>query len=230
MAVQILNDMPDVAVNRGDPITACLRDLHVPRVSNVRKSGRAGFLAITIGLHVVAAFAFMQMTRSNRVADEPVPIVASLIESPADADEKPPEYTPPPVNLVYSLPSPQEITFDTEPLTTQISVSNAITTQETTAVVPPLVESVEYLRTEPLVYPRESQRRREHGTVLLRVLVDALGRPAQIQVERSSGYVRLDNAARDTIAKFLFRPYEVNGVAQPAQVLIPVGFDPPRKT
>ena len=42
----------------------------------------------------------------------------------------------------------------------------------------------------------ESQRGRERGTVLLRVLVDALGRPAQIQIERSSGYSRLDAAAR----------------------------------
>jgi TonB family protein len=45
------------------------------------------------------------------------------------------------------------------------------------------------------------------------------------QVERSSGYERLDTAAREAVEKFLFRPYEVNGVAQPAQVLIPIGFD-----
>ena len=92
-------------------------------------------------------------------------------------------------------------------------------------MAPPLVDSVEYLHTEPPVYPRESQRKREHGTVLLRVLVDALGRPAQIQVERTSGFERLDDAARAAVAKFLFRPYEVNGIAQPAQVLIPIGFD-----
>jgi protein TonB len=60
---------------------------------------------------------------------------------------------------------------------------------------------------------------------VLRVLVDAFGRPAQIDVERSSGYSRLDAAARTAVEKFLFRPYEVNGIAQPAQVLIPIGFD-----
>jgi protein TonB len=74
------------------------------------------------------------------------------------------------------------------------------------------------------VYPSESSRRHERGTVVLRVLVDALGRPAQIQLERSSGYARLDAAARDAVQKALFRPYEVNGVAQPAQVLIPIEF------
>ena len=35
---------------------------------------------------------------------------------------------------------------------------------------------------------------------------------------------RLDAAGRDAIAKSLFRPHEVNGVAQPAQVLIPIEF------
>ena len=70
----------------------------------------------------------------------------------------------------------------------------------------------------------ESSRSRERGTVLLRVLVDALGRPAQIQVERSSGLRASRHAARDAVQKALFRPYEVNGVAQPAQVLIPIEF------
>jgi protein TonB len=74
------------------------------------------------------------------------------------------------------------------------------------------------------VYPRESSRNRERGTVLLRVLVDTFGRPAQIKIERSSGYTRLDSAARVAVEKALFRPHEVNGIAQPAQVLIPIEF------
>jgi protein TonB len=87
-----------------------------------------------------------------------------------------------------------------------------------------MVESVEYVRAPAPVYPSESKRKRERGTVLLRVLVDVTGRPAQIQVERSSGFNRLDTAARDAVEKTLFRPYEVNGIKQPAQVLIPIEF------
>ena len=87
-----------------------------------------------------------------------------------------------------------------------------------------MIEIVDYVRAPPPVTRSESQRRREYGTVVLRVLVDALGRPAQIQVERSSGYRALDIAAREAVEKFLFRPYEVNGIAQPAQVLIPIEF------
>ena len=87
-----------------------------------------------------------------------------------------------------------------------------------------MIDSVEYVRAPAPVYPSESNRRRERGTVLLRVMVDSLGRPAEIQIERSSGFARLDAAARAAVAKALFRPYEVNGVAQPAQVLVPIEF------
>ena len=224
MAVQIINDMPDIAVDRGDPLTACLREIHESRAGQAPRRGRAIFLAITIALHAVAALAFMQMSYSRPAESEPVLIEASIIESPQEAEAPPPTYTPP--ELAYSLPSPPEVVFETETLSTAITTSATIASDETTAVAaPPMVESVEYVRAEPPVYPRESQRRREYGTVVLRVLVDSLGRPAQIDVEHSSGHARLDAAARAAVEKFLFRPYEVNGIAQPAQVLIPIGFD-----
>ena len=222
MAVQILNEMPDAEVHRGDPVAELLRDLSAPR-RRARLNGRAVFLAITIGLHMVVAFALVRMQYGQRTELAPPPIEASLLEAPAE-NEPPPTYTPPPMNIVYSLPTPQDITIETEAVSemagTAITLSGPVT-----AVAPPMVESVEYVRAAPPVYPRESQRRREHGTVILRVLVDALGRPAQVQVERSSGFERLDVAAREAVEKFLFHPYEVNGVAQPAQVLIPIGFD-----
>ena len=195
------------------------------RASQSRRSGRAIFVGITLGLHVIAALAFMQMTYGKPAAREPVPIEVSLIESPRPSEELPPQYTPPPVDVVYALPSPPEVTFETEVLSTAITTNAIATPGETTPVAPPLVESVEYIRADPPVYPKESQRRHEFGTVVLRVLVDAFGRPAQIQVERSSGFERLDAAARAAVEKFQFRPHEVDGIAQPAQVLIPIGFD-----
>jgi protein TonB len=114
--------------------------------------------------------------------------------------------------------------LESEAISTAPATTTTITQPTSEAVAPPMVDSVEYLRAAPPVYPKESQRRREYGTVILRVLVDALGRPAQILVERSSGYSRLDAAGREAVEKFLFRPYEVNGIAQPAQVLIPIEF------
>ena len=223
MAVQIINEMPDAEVHRGDPVRELLRDLNAPRERRTRFNGRAAFLAITIGLHAVVAIALIRTQFTQRALEQPTPIEASLLEAPTD-ETPPPAVTPPPMEIAYSLPTPQEITIETE--TVSEMTGTAITSPgPVTTVAPPMVESVEYVRAAPPVYPKESQRRREHGTVVLRVLVDAQGRPAQIQVERSSGFERLDSAARDAVEKFLFRPYEVNGVAQPAQILIPIGFD-----
>lgn len=224
MAVQIVNDMPDAEIHRGDSVAEMLRELNAPRQRAWHSRGHAGFLAVTIAIHVVAAFALIRMQFDQRSELAPAPIEAAMLEAPADDELPPPAYTPPPMNVVYSLPTPQDITIETEAISEM--TGTAITSPgPVTTVAPPMVESVEYVRAAPPVYPKESQRRREHGTVLLRVLVDAQGRPMQIQIERSSGFERLDTAAREAVAKFLFRPYEVNGVAQPAQVLIPIGFD-----
>jgi protein TonB len=151
--------------------------------------------------------------------------MASLLEEAPPAEEPPQNFSPPPMNVTYSLPTPDPVVVDTEIVATNAITATPMSDAPASTAAPPLVETVEYVRATPPVYPKESQRRREHGTVVLRVLVDAAGRPAQIQVEHSSGFDRLDTAAREAVAKFLFRPYEVNGVAQPAQVLIPIGFD-----
>jgi protein TonB len=226
MAVQILNEMPDAEVHRGDPVEDFLRDLNAPRERRSYLTGRAVFLAATIALHLIVGLAFLQMQTRSRVKSDPEPIIVSLIEAPSQQDQTPPEYTPPPVNVVYELPVPQDISIETEAITPAV-IDTAISTSTSHVSAPPMVDSVEYLRSPPPLYPRESQRKRERGIVMLRVLVDTSGRPAQIQLERSSGFERLDNAALEAVAQFLFRPYEVNGVKQAAQVLIPIGFDPP---
>ncbi len=190
-----------------------------------RLSGRAGFIAITLGLHVAAGLALWQLKTRVDVSKEPAPIEAALLETPALRDDSPPAY-PPPVDVTFAVLAPDEAPIETDAITASAEpVAPAVSTVGGSSVSAPLVASVEYIRTQPPVYPKESRRRNEHGTVVLRVLVDASGRPAQIQVERSSGFDRLDDAARCAVEKFLFRPYEVNGIAQPAQVLIPIGFD-----
>jgi len=221
MAVQILNDMPDAAVSRGDLADFSVRAQQAPR-EPLRISGRAVFMAATIGVHVIAAIAFMSIRQERPIA-EPEPIMATILESATADVELPRDLTPPQVNVVYSLTVPQELSFETEAPPPDV-ITAAISQNTPPAAAPPMVESVEYVRAPAPVYPAESRRRRERGTCLLRVMVDASGYPAQIQVERSSGYTRLDDAAREAVEKALFHPYEVNGIAQPAQVLIPIEF------
>lgn len=226
MAVLILNDMPDAAVHRGDRDYDLLRELNTRR-EVPRFSGRTVFMAATIVLHLVAVAAITTMRQEARIAKKSESIIAVMLDAPRTEEvEAPPEYIPPPANVVYALETPPDLSFESDAITTEATTS-AIATPSPQVVTPPLIESIEYVRVDKPVFPRESARKREYGTVVLRVLVDTLGRPAQIQIERSSGYSRLDTAARRCVEKFLFRPHEVNGVAQAAQVLIPVGFDPP---
>jgi len=226
MAVQILNDMPDAQVHRGDPTPSLslVRSLPPRPVGHAHVRGRAKFIVITAALHVLVFAGFVSAGRIQTVLADPEPMQASLVDSPSAVEEKPPEFTPPIQEIQYSLPMPQEISFETETITPPVAVQTSITTPAPQVVAPPVVESVEYVRAPAPVYPHESNRRRERGTVVLRVLVDAAGRPAQIQVERSSGYARLDDAARAAVQKALFRPHEVDGHAQAAQVLIPIEF------
>lgn len=227
MAVQILNDMPDAAVNRGDPGRSSgqsLGDWKLPAAARSRRAGRAVFIGITAALHAVVALAFISVKYAERQESAPAPIVASIIDAPAPTEEAPPMAPPPLVEVTYMLPQPEPLAFETESITPPPVTVAAISAPSAQAVVPPMVESVEYVRPPAPVYPRESSRRREYGTVTLRVLVDTIGRPAQVQIERSSGYERLDLAALEAVKKALFRPHEVNGIAQAAQVLVPVEF------
>jgi periplasmic protein TonB len=228
MAVQILNDMPDAAVHRGDPGAAAtgesLSDWS-PRATRAKtEKNRPLFIAVTIGVHVLAVIGFLSLRHVTQIEKPPVPIIADIIDAPADADDTPPMQPPPMQEVVYSLPTPETVSIDAETITPPPVINTAIAQPSNQSVVPPMVETVEYVRPPAPAYPRESSRRREYGTVVLRVLVDPSGRAAQIQVERSSGYERLDAAAREAVQKALFRPYEVNGVRQAAQVLIPIEF------
>ena len=224
MAVQIINDMPDAAVDRGEPARA-LGDWIRPQLAQTTRTGRPIFIAITVALHAVAALAFLSVKYTQRNEAPPAAIIASIVDAPAAEEQAPPMPPPPMVQIAYTLPQPDQISIETETITASAPapVSTAISTP-VEAVAPPIVESVEYVRLPVPVYPQESRRRREYGTVVLRVLVDPEGRPAQIRVERTSGYERLDIAAAEAVRKALFRPHEVNGVAQAAQVLIPIEF------
>jgi len=74
-------------------------------------------------------------------------------------------------------------------------------------------------------YPIEAVRRGEHGTVMLRVLVGPDGAVQAVEIEKTSGSPRLDNAAREAVRQWTFHPGTRNGMAQSAWALIPIAFD-----
>src|SRR5690606_14120759 len=89
---------------------------------------------------------------------------------------------------------------------------------------PKLITSVEYVREPVPRYPPQSRKLREQGLVMLRVLIDEKGAACSIEIESSSGYARLDRAAREAVARATFRPYVEDGEPRRAVVLIPIEF------
>ena len=73
-------------------------------------------------------------------------------------------------------------------------------------------------------YPALSRELDEEGTVWLLVDVDEAGMPVRIQLRRSSGFVRLDRAAKLGVAAWRFDPAQQGGQAQPSRIELPVRF------
>lgn len=67
---------------------------------------------------------------------------------------------------------------------------------------------------EKPVYPADSKRLNEEGTVQLRFLVGFDGKVIESQIEKSSGFRRLDEAARQALEKCQFKPALEGGVIQ----------------
>lgn len=76
-----------------------------------------------------------------------------------------------------------------------------------------------------VAYPRESLINREQGTVILRVLVGTDGKVQAVEIEKTSGFFRLDKAAREAVRGWTFHPAMHGGVASSAWALVPVTFN-----
>jgi TonB family protein len=89
---------------------------------------------------------------------------------------------------------------------------------------PRTVTHVDYVRQPRPVYPADSRREGEQGRVELRVLVSVSGRADRVEIIKSSGFARLDDAARMAVTVAQFKPYAENGKPEPVFVTIPVVF------
>jgi len=69
-------------------------------------------------------------------------------------------------------------------------------------------------------YSNVSRRMEEEGTVSVRFLVGTDGKVIQSEIEKSSGYKRLDDATKAALAKCLFNPATVDGKPEQAWTTI----------
>ena len=80
----------------------------------------------------------------------------------------------------------------------------------------------------PPEYPRDALRARASGEVVIRIDVGADGRPASLEILRSSRNRSLDRAALQAVRQWRFEPAMREGMPVAASVQQTVSFDAPR--
>ena len=188
-------------------------------------------LGLVVVLHLLLLWAINSGLARSFVKKLKGPVEAVLLEE-QKPDIPPPPPPPPPKNLPPPPPSyvpPVDVPVSAPPPVNAIAaVSN---TPQPPAPPSPLpvstapVAPAAPVRTGAVVnsancekpdYPSASRRLEEEGTVSLRFLVGVDGKVIQAEVDKSSGFRRLDEAARAGLAKCHFKPATVDGKPEQA--------------
>lgn len=162
-----------------------------------------------------------------QVKPKTLPAVSKPVRKPV------PRPIAPAVNIT---PSEQAITLPTAPEQTapaqpfvaaepQAAASAAPAAAPAAPAAPKTISSgVEYLSPPRPEYPILSRRRGEEGKVVLRALINPKGRPDQVEIQTSSGSVRLDEAARQAVQRAVFKPHMEDGKAVAVYAIVPIKF------
>lgn len=215
---------------------------------------RSGLWAGVAGLHVLALLLVSSPASKPDPETPPVPMDVRLIEAQPVSRVSPaplpalPAAVPPRVERLPRAPqvplSPRPVaSADTRPAPVTpapLPPSDAIGRQAPASapsdaapapVSAPAASPVtaprfdaDYLQNPKPLYPPLSRRLGEEGKVLLRVRVSAQGEALAVEINRSSGFARLDEAARITVARWRFVPARQGGEALESSVLVPLTF------
>ena len=213
----------------------------------LRPFRRIGPLGVIILLHI--AFFYALQSGLLRKAAEVLPkeVTVTFITpqpkpeppKPQPAPEKPKTVPvvkkqvtpPPPAPVVTTKPAPTAITAPPTPPAPPAPAEPPVAAAPAAPPAPPapavprtITSGIEYVQAPQPDYPPVSRRMGEEGKAILRVLVNDKGRPARVEVQKTSGSARLDEAARQAVLRAVFKPFIEDGKAVPAFAIIPIKF------
>lgn len=168
------------------------------------------------------------------IEPEATPAVTPPAAPPASPSEPIPLSEPTPVSPPSTSPQttapalPTPATKETVKNGSSGRSSHATLTPTTNDSLPTTPAQVDpnYLHRPNPVYPAISKRLREAGTVLLRVSLDAAGEVRDIDVQTTSAYQRLDQAAMEAVRQWRFVPASRGQQPIASTVLVPIEFKP----
>lgn len=177
-------------------------------------------------------------------------IQAALVQPPAPEEPKPPTelpkppqprktvqpapQPPKPVPVLAAAPAPNDTPVAVAPppdpkpdlppvAAPPVPPAPPIQAATPSPVAPPRFDA-DYLDNPTPAYPSMARRMGEEGKVVLRVFVEASGKPSKIEVRTSSGSTRLDDAASAAVWNWKFVPARRGEENVAAWVLVPISF------
>lgn len=201
-----------------------------------RRALRFSLIALA---HVLLLWGGLELASRPEVREAAQDLMVRLIEAPQPQPEvKPPEIVPP-------APKPQPVrkpdhTPKPDPIITAVPEAPAPAetfTAPPQPPAPPVVEAppappaitearfdADYLSNPRPAYPVASRRLGEEGKILLRVKVSAGGMALAVEVKQSSGFGRLDAAAKSAVERWRFVPARRGDEAIESWVTVPIVF------
>jgi protein TonB len=199
-----------------------------------------------LAAHAAALWGLLQIREVRDAVADVAPMFVNLIAPPEPTKPVllPPPPPPRPASMpkrpppvpIAAAPSPAPVPFVVPAPPPEMAPPVAPPPLPATVAAPPPpapppapkvipASAVQYLGDPPVPeYPRLSIRAGETGRVMLRIYIDEAGLPRNVQVERSSGHVRLDEAGAFAMKKARFKPYTENGQAVAGWAFVPLDF------
>ncbi len=196
-------------------------------------------VAAVVLIHAVLLGAVMQARHHYvRRQEARMEVVNLMPPPPPPADETPPPparpeiVAPPPIVQTPVPPRPQVATMpEPPPISSPIAViapaappSPAPSRPAGPSTVPGGDLAAQMVSGKAPRYPIESRRKREQGIVILSLVVGIDGRVSSLSVARSSGFSRLDDAARDAVRNWRWSPIIRDGQAVMVKGIVEIPF------
>jgi protein TonB len=224
--------------------------MHQELASKKRIHSKWGLLLVLLAHALAIYFLSHQATITQIKPIAAKPIMVSLIAPPSPEPELVPVVEPPKpvvepkpklkkvVEKIRPIETPTErlVEATTEQIKEETPAPQAAPVLEPALAKAPAVQKVtedviepprfgvSYLNNPAPDYPPMSRRMGEEGRVLMKVLVSAEGAVQDVQIEKSSGSDRLDNAAINAVKRWRFIPAKKNNQPLSAYVLVPMKF------
>lgn len=183
-------------------------------------------IAIVIGLHVTALAAILMALNHTLT----VPVVPDLTLRPIEQSRAHPSLPPPPP-VVLAQPRTAEIP---PPVisTSQQDASHTIAEVGLVTTPAPVNPSTYFIAAQAIIgthttpdYPPFDARMGHEGNVMLKLAIDERGVVVDAQIERSSGYESLDQAAANWVkGHWRYHPATRAGDAIPSSAEVTVTF------